>query len=59
MSYEGTGEGGAKGTFTLVGGTGKGEGLTGTGEWTRTSLQGPAKWVSASIFKSTYNWKLP
>jgi hypothetical protein len=60
MSYEGTGGGGmAKGTFTLVGGTGKCEGLTGSGEWTRTSMQGPIEGVGASFSKSTYNWKLP
>jgi hypothetical protein len=60
MSYEGTGGGGmAKGTFTLVGGTGKCEGLTGSGEWTRTSLQGPVDGAGASFSKSTYNWKLP
>ena len=60
-SYEGTGKLGqsAKGSFTFVGGTEKCAGITGTGEWTRTSLKGPAKGVGAAIFKSTYNWKIP
>jgi hypothetical protein len=60
-SYEGTGKSGvgAKGTMTYVGGTGKCEGMTGSGEWTRTSLKGPVKGAGASISKFTYNWKIP
>lgn len=60
-SYEGTGKigQGAKGPMAFVGGTGKCAGMTGSGEWTRTSLKGPAKGVGASISKITYNWKIP
>ena len=60
-SYEGTGKvgQGAKGSMTFVGGTEKFVGVTGGGEWTRTSLKGPAKGVGASISKFTYNWKIP
>ncbi len=59
-SYEGTGKGGSvKGIFTFVGGTGKCIGMTGGGEWARTSLQGPAQGVGASISKGTYSWKIP
>ena len=60
-SYEGAGKLGqsAKGSFTFVGGTGKCAGITGGGEWTRTTLKGPAKGVGAAFFKSTYNWKIP
>ena len=44
MSYEAAGKLGApvKGTFTLVGGTGECDGITGNGEFTRTSINGPA-----------------
>ena len=61
VSYEGTGKLGqsAKGLSTFVGGTEKCVGITGGGEWTRTTLKGPAKGVGAAIFKSTYNWKIP
>lgn len=60
MSYEGTGKGGvAKGNYILVGGTGKCEGITGNGEWARTSLQGPVKGAGASFSKSTGSWKIP
>lgn len=59
-SYEGTGKAGsAKGTFTFLGGTGKCKGMTGGGEWTRTSLHGPVEGAGASISKDTYNWKIP
>jgi hypothetical protein len=60
-SYEGTGKlgQGAKGPMTFVGGTGKCVGITGSSEWTRTSLKGPAKGVGANITKFTYNWKIP
>ena len=61
MSYEGVGKMGTpmKGTFSLVGGTGKCTGITGSGEWTRSNLKGPAKGISASISKSTVSWKIP
>jgi hypothetical protein len=60
-SYEGIGKlgQGAKGSFTFVGGTEKLVGITGGGEWTRTSLKDPAKGVAASISKFTFNWKIP
>jgi hypothetical protein len=61
MSYEAAGKVGApvKGTFTLVGGTGECDGITGNGEFTRTSLKGPAEGIGASISKSTSSWKIP
>ena len=61
MSYEGDGKMGApmKGAYTLVGGTGKCTGITGSGEFTRTSLKGPAKGISASFSISTGSWKIP
>jgi len=60
-SYEGTGKlgVGVKGTMNWVGGTGKCEGITGSVEWTRTSLKGPAQGIGASVSNFTYNWKLP
>ena len=61
-SYEGTGKigQGAKGLTTFVGGTEKCVGITGSGEWARSNLKGPAKGVGASFFKFTnYNWKIP
>jgi hypothetical protein len=61
MSYEADGKMGEpmKGTFIIVGGTGKCTGMTGNGEFIRTSLKGPAKGISASFSKSTINWKIP
>lgn len=61
MSYEAAGKVGApvKGTFTLVGGTGECDGITGNGEFTRTSIKGPAEGIGASISKSTASWKIP
>jgi len=42
----------AKGTYTIVGGTGKFVGITGTGEFTRHSLRPPPKeFLQASAFK--------
>jgi len=60
-SYEATGKLGedAKGTTMFLGGTGKFEAMTGRQEYTRTSLQGPAKGVGASFVKFTYTWKIP
>ena len=61
VSYEGTGQLGqpTKGRTTFVGGTQNCVGITGGGEWTRTSLKAPAKGVGASTLKFTYNWKIP
>jgi hypothetical protein len=61
MSYEAAGKLGApvKGTMTLVGGTGECDGITGNGEFTRTSIKGPAEGIGASISKSTVSWKIP
>jgi hypothetical protein len=61
MSYEADGKMGVpmKGTFTFVGGTGKCTGITGTGEFVRTSLKGPAKGISASFSKTKASWKIP
>ena len=61
MSYEAAGKLGApvKGTSTLVGGTGECDGITGNGEFTRTSIKGPAEGIGASISKSTLSWRIP
>lgn len=61
MSYEADGKMGVpmKGTYTLVGGTGKCTGMTGDGEFVRTSLKGPAEGIGASFSKSTGSWKIP
>ena len=61
MSYEAAGKLGApvKGTSTIVGGTGECDGITGNGEFTRTSIKGPAEGIGASISKSTFGWKIP
>lgn len=60
-SYEGTGKfgEGVKGPMKIVGGTGKCANITGSFEWARTSLKGPAKGITASISKYSYNWKIP
>jgi hypothetical protein len=49
----------AKGTTTIVGGTGKFVGITGTGEFTRHSLRSPAKGAFASFAVTKVSWKLP
>jgi hypothetical protein len=61
MSYEASGQWGkgVKGTSIITGGTGKCEGMTGTGEFTRTALQAPVEGAGASFSKSTATWKLP
>ena len=61
MSYEGTGKfgEGVKGPMKIVGGTGKCANITGSFEWARTSLKGPAKGITSSISKYSYNWKIP
>jgi hypothetical protein len=48
-----------KGTGTIVGGTGKLVGITGTIEFTRYSLRPPAKGIMSSFFISKLSWKLP
>ena len=60
-SYEGTGKfgEGVKGPMKIVGGTGKCANITGSFEWARTSLKGPAKGITSSISKYSYNWKIP
>jgi hypothetical protein len=62
MTYKGSGKVGKptiiKGTFTYVGGTGKVSGIQGGGEFTRYSLQPPAKGKSASFSVSIFHWKI-
>jgi len=48
---------GAKGTGTIVGGTGKFDGITGTIEYNRYQLRPPAEGVSVMVAKET--WKFP
>jgi len=50
---------GAKGVGTIVGGTGKFEGITGTIEYNRYQLRPPAKGVGASFMVGKGTWKLP
>jgi hypothetical protein len=50
---------GGKGTATIVGGTGKFEGITGTAEFTRISLRPPEEGHFASFSISKISWKLP
>jgi len=61
MSYEAAGKVGTpvKGAYTLDGGIGKFTGVTGSGEFTRISLKGPAEGIGASVTKSTGSWKIP
>ena len=47
-----------KGTFTYVGGTGKVSGIQGGGEFTRYTLQPPAKGKFASFSVSKSHWKI-
>jgi len=49
----------AKGTYTYVSGTGKAKGITGGGEFTRYSLQPPAKGKSASFQINKSHYTLP
>jgi len=62
MTYKGSGKMGkptiVKGTFTYVGGTGKVSGIQGGGEFTRYSLQPPAKGKVASFSVSKSHWKI-
>lgn len=50
---------GAKGTYTLVGGTGKMAGITGGGEFTRTTVRPAADGTSQSYTRSKGKYKLP
>ena len=62
MTYKCTGKVGKptiyKGTFTYVGGTGKVSGIQGGGEFTRYTLQPPAKGKFASFSVSKSHWKI-
>ena len=62
MTYKGTGKMAqptiVKGTFALVGGTGKASGIQGSGEFTRYSLQPPAEGKFASFSISKSQWKI-
>ncbi len=49
----------AKGSFTIVGGTGKLAGITGGGEFTRTSVRPVAEGGSLSYARSRSSYKLP
>lgn len=48
-----------KGTFTLVGGTGKMAGITGSGEFTRFSVRPAAEGTMQSVSRYTGKYKLP
>ncbi len=50
---------GAKGTYTIVGGTGKMAGITGGGEFTRTSVRPAADGTTQSYSRSKGTYKLP
>jgi len=49
----------AKGTYTYVGGTGKMAGITGGGEYTRTSVRPAAEGTSQSVSRTKGSYKLP
>jgi hypothetical protein len=49
----------ARGRFTFVGGTGKMAGITGSGEFTRTSVRPVAEGGSLSYARSKSSYKLP
>jgi hypothetical protein len=61
MTYQAAGQVGksAKGTWTLVGGTGECTGIQGSGEFTRIYLRPPAKDKPASISISKGSYKIP
>lgn len=61
QTYEATGKFGvsSKGSYTLVGGTGKLTGLEGGGVSTHTVLRAPAKGTLCGIVEGKGNWKLP
>ena len=62
MTYKASGKTGkptiVKGPFTYVGGTGKVSGIQGGGEFTRYSLQPPAKGKTASFSVAKSKWKI-
>ena len=62
IMYKGSGKIGkptiVKGTLTYIGGTGKAGGIQGTGEFTRYSLQPPAKGKRTSLSVSKVRWKI-
>ena len=60
-TYKATGKQGAvaKGTYTLIGGTGKMAGITGGGEFTRTSVRPAVEGTSQSYSRSKGKYKLP
>ena len=60
-TYKGSGQMGksAKGIGTIVGGTGKFAGITGTIEYQRFQLRPPAEGASASFMVGKESWKLP
>lgn len=60
-TFKGSGQMGkdAKGTGTIVGGTGKFDGISGTIEYNRYQLRPPAEGLSASIMVAKETWKLP
>ena len=60
-TFKGSGQMGksAKGTGTIVGGTGKFEGITGTVDYNRYQLRPPTEEVGASIMVAKETWKLP
>jgi len=61
MSYEASGKMGQpmKGSTNLIGGTENCDGITGTGEFTRTMLKGPAEGIGASVSIGKVSWKIP
>jgi len=61
MTYKATGQMGSsvKGTFTIVGGTGKFTGIEGGGEFTRFALRPPDEGMFASFSVGKSHWKLP
>ena len=61
VTFKGSGQMGksAKGIGTIVGGTGKFEGITGTMEYNRYQLRPPAKGAGASVMIGKGTWKLP
>ena len=62
MTYKASGKMGkptiVKGTFSIVGGTGKVKGIQGSGEFTRYTLQPPAKGKTASFSVRKSHWKI-
>ena len=62
MTFEGAGEFGkpsGKGSWTIIGGTGKYQGITGSGEMERFDLRPAAEGTFQSYSKDKGSWKLP